>query len=286
MTYKWHIPDLNEIEKKLDTDLSEGLSSREARSRLEHEVSRRRGNIPSLFVPKRKTSIQCMTSLILTPAVLLLLIVSLLTAIFGRAALGATVLAVTLVGAAVGGFIELSSARRLDKMAEYASPMIKVKRGGSLYHTDGRNIVRGDVVYLSVGDIMPCDARIIGGSDIVVDEIYWNGKRPCRRSVEKSASVSYVETDATFAPNAKNMLYAGSAVVSGSAVAVVTDVFDDAYLSEHLPCGALASGEREAEGARVLNPFVYKTVFFAIHHRDSYRYYVHFGKLGYQRACF
>lgn len=263
MTDNWHIYDLNEIEKRLKTDLADGLTSREAGSRLDGSASRKKKGAWSLFVPEKKGTLTCLTAFLLSPPLLLLLTVSLLTAIFGRVALGLSVFAVALVGAAVGGFFELRSSRRLESMTSYASPMLKVKRGGAIYHTDGRNAVRGDVILLSKGDILPCDARIIGCEGLEIDEIYYDNKYVHRRRAVKSADSSYSSEDKISAPDAKNMLYAGSAVVSGRAYAVVTDVYEDVYLAKYMKCGALAASEGESEGVTLLRPALYKTVFLS-----------------------
>lgn len=263
MTDNWHIHDLKEIEKRLNCDLADGLTSREAGARLERSDFKRRGGVRSLFIPEKKGTVRCLAAFFVSPPILLLITVSLLTAVFGRVALGLSVLMVALVGATFGGILELRASRRLEAMSSFASPMLRVKRGGAIYHTDGRNVVCGDVILLSVGDILPCDARMIGCEDLTVDEIYYESKYVHRRRVKKNAEASYASDSNIKAPDAKNMLYAGSAIVSGSAYAVVTDVGDDVYLAKYLKCGALAAAEGDAEGVTLLRPAVYKTVFLA-----------------------
>ena len=171
MTKNWHCYDLNTIEEKLKTDLVEGLTSREARVRLEKEKKKKNGYISSLFVSKKKSAIKCLTSFLSAPAVILLIIIAILAVIFDRVVLGASVLAVAATGAILGGVIDLRAQRRVEAMKEYASPMVKVRRGGHNFKTDGRNVVLGDIIILSEGDILPCDARIITSEDLVVEEI-------------------------------------------------------------------------------------------------------------------
>ena len=106
-------------------------------------------------------------------------------------------------------------------MRDYASPMIKVRRGGNKFITDGKNAVVGDIIFLNKGDLIPCDARLLQSDSLEVKELIHTKDGIRNRDVSKDASVSYPENDETKAPNAQNIVYAGSAVVKGNAVAVV-----------------------------------------------------------------
>ncbi len=259
----WHIPELNILEKKLNTDLVDGLSAREARVRLEKQTKRQGGRVRSLFVPQSRSMWSSLLSFATSPFTILLLLMSLLTAIFGRGLLGGLVFTVALAAAIFGGIVSLRAQRRLDRMREYASPMVRVKRGGNLFHTDGRNLVVGDVIVLGVGDLLPCDARIIKCDTLFVDELVANkeGDGILRRRVMKRSDAEYSPEDSTTAPNATNMLYAGSAVVKGTALALVVAVGEDVYLSEFVSDGALGGKEAEPGAVKSLKPIVSKISF-------------------------
>ena len=126
MAKNWHCYNLNTIEEMLKTDLVEGLTSREARTRLEKEKKKRNGYISSLFVSKKKSAIKCFSSFLTAPSVILLVIISILATVFDRAVLGASVFIVAAAGAVFGGIINLRAQRRVEAMKEYASPMVKV----------------------------------------------------------------------------------------------------------------------------------------------------------------
>ena len=207
---KWHVPDLNNLEKKLNTDISEGLSAREARERLEKHKKRFGVNTKYLFVPKKNGTLKSIFCFIASPYTILLLLISLLTAIFGRGLLGSLVFIVTLAAALYGGIVNIRAERRIDTMKEYASPMVRVKRGGNIFYTDGRNLVLGDVILLRSGDLLPCDARIVKCDSLFVDEIVpkTDGEGLLRRRVMKRTDAAYSEGDTVSAPDALNMLYA------------------------------------------------------------------------------
>lgn len=263
MSNDLHKLSVAELEKALGTDASEGLSVREARVRLVEEKKRDGGERSYLFVPKRSNYLALALSLFSSPGIIILITISLLAALFGNLLTGLSVMVITVVGAVVGGVILQSSRRRLDAMKDFASPMLNVKRGGSKYYTDGRNIVAGDVLILSKGDLLPCDARIISSRDLVVKELINTKDGVRNRVASKDASVEY--TDDTVKPhNAENMLLAGSAVLSGDAIALVVATGKETYLSEFLKEGELAGGDNPDSYIHGLKPLLYRVSFVSI----------------------
>lgn len=258
---KWHIPDLNTLEKKLNTDIFDGLSAREARNRFEKQKKKLNGRTKSLFVPKKNGTFKSFFAFASSPFTILLLIISLMAAIFGRGLLGSLVFVITLAATVYSGVVNMRAERRLDSMKEYASPMIRVKRGGNVFYTDGRNLVVGDVILLSEGDLLPCDARIIKCDSLFVDEILTKGDSLVRRRVMKGTNAKYTPDDGINAPDALNMLYAGSAIAEGSAIALVVSVGEDAYLAKHVPEGALSGKDTESQSVVGLKPVFGKISF-------------------------
>ena len=118
---KWHVPELSDLEKRLKSDFSEGLSAREANERLEKAQKQSRGHSKSLFVPRRRSFWFPLFSFVGSPLTVLLLLISFLTTIFGRPYLGILVFILTLAAAIYCGVVSLRAERRLDKMREYAS---------------------------------------------------------------------------------------------------------------------------------------------------------------------
>ncbi len=263
MYRKWHIPDIKALENELKTNLSEGLTIREARARLEREKRLSQGKRKSLFVPKRSSGISTFMSFLMTPGVILLLLISLLTMLFGNTITGLSVFIITSAGAVAGGIISHRSKQRLDMMSDYASPMVKVKRGGNIFYTDGRNAVVGDIIILSRGDLLPCDARLISSDYLEVKELMITKNGIKNRQVKKDHGKIYTSNDKTNSSDAENMLYAGTAVVSGKGMALVIETGSNVFLSQYLPDGALAlkDGENENSSASLLKPTLYKICF-------------------------
>ena len=264
MDRDWHVLKLKEIERQLNTDLERGLSTREARVRLEGEKRRDGGERRSLFVPRKSNYFKVALSLFLTPQMMILIAVSLLACIFGETATGALVLLVTLVGGAVCGAIAQDSQRKLDTMRGCASPCVRVRRGGVILHTDGANLVSGDIVEFSRGDVLPCDVRLISSRSLKVKELI-NTKDGIRnRIADKNHEKQYSSDDACRHPNAENMVYAGSAVIEGFGTAVVVGSGAKTYLSAYCRDGQLSGDISDGIRGSRTEQLLYKALFLSL----------------------
>lgn len=83
------------------------------------------------------------------------------------------------------------------------------------------DVVVGDIVHLSAGDMLPADVRILDAKDLFVSQASLTGES---EPIEKLASVSEVSETVT---DYSNIAFMGSNVISGSAKAVVVSVGDN-----------------------------------------------------------
>ncbi len=81
-------------------------------------------------------------------------------------------------------------------------------------------VVPGDIIHLSSGDMIPCDVRILEAKDFFVSESSLTGES---EGVEKSAEKAAVRDQLTEYPN---IAFMGSSVISGSATAVAVTTGD------------------------------------------------------------
>lgn len=81
-------------------------------------------------------------------------------------------------------------------------------------------VVPGDIIHLSSGDMIPCDVRIIEARDLFVSESSLTGES---EGVEKTADRSSSKEQLT---DYRNIAFMGSSVISGSAVAVAVTTGD------------------------------------------------------------
>ncbi len=83
------------------------------------------------------------------------------------------------------------------------------------YEVPSEEIVPGDVIVLSAGDIIPGDSLIIESQELFVDEAAFTGET---YPVEKEYSVLPIDTPLA---KRKNSLFMGAHVISGKATALV-----------------------------------------------------------------
>ena len=81
------------------------------------------------------------------------------------------------------------------------------------------DVVIGDIIHLSAGDMIPADARILEAKDLFISQASLTGES---EPVEKFAK-TYQEKNLSIT-NYNNILFMGSNVISGSATAVVIGV--------------------------------------------------------------
>ena len=100
----------------------------------------------------------------------------------------------------------------------------KVVRGGLVETIAITDINRGDIVVLNSGDIVPATLRLVKASSLAVQEDMIHG----------GAALSYKQTFASKSllpvPEQKNMLFAGTRIIKGSAQAVVVASAQDTMM--------------------------------------------------------
>lgn len=215
----WCLFSRSELEKLLGTDFENGLSTSAALMRsTENDAAAK--EIHDFFFPFI-TFLKCLGGMICDFSVLMLLASALFCRIFANTS-------ASIVNIIIGFIFVCSLLRTLlilysEKSVHDSTDddLYKILRDGKIKKIKGRMLVRGDVVLLSKGDIAPCNLRLIESENLSVIEKY-AGKR-----------VKTVSKDAMFFPIKKikdiplrfqkNMVYEGSAVTSGNALAVVTD---------------------------------------------------------------
>lgn len=103
------------------------------------------------------------------------------------------------------------------------SNQIDVIRNGNKIIVNVENIVTGDIVKLSSGDMLPGDAIIIKNKDLFIDQAALTGES---NPVEKFAKLKDAEATLT---DLSNIVFMGTNVVSGYATAVIVATGEHTY---------------------------------------------------------
>jgi len=150
----------------------------------------------------------------------------------------AIVILVILVINSVLGFVqEYRAEQALQALKELASPSALVIRAGKEKSIYSKNLVPGDIVKLSAGDLVPADCRIIKQVNLQADESILTGE-----SLPVIKITTIIESQRIPLGDKKNLLFSGTTIVKGRCIAVVTGT------GQNTEIGKIASMVQEEEG--------------------------------------
>jgi len=166
---------------------------------------------------RRRSVVAQFLLLFANPLVIILLITSLVSALLGEAA-SATIIAIIVLLSILINFAQTyRSQKAVDRLRAGVAITATALRDGNWIEVPRQEIVPGDVIRLCAGDLVPADARLLQARDFHVQQAALTGES---MPVEKDASAS--DGDSARPAEARNKVFLGTSVVSGTATAVVT----------------------------------------------------------------
>lgn len=131
----------------------------------------------------------------------------------------AVILTILILNAVVGVSQESSAEKAIAALQEYSANVANVIRNGHVSRVKAEELVPGDIVSVSVGDRIPADCRVISieSNSFAVDQAILTGES---ESVGKDHT-SVVLDEKAVLQDQTNMLFSGTTVVTGRAIAVV-----------------------------------------------------------------
>ena len=151
------------VVSKLNTDTVNGLSSAEAKARVEKYGTN------EIVEEERRSLLQKFLDQFKDFMILVLLAAAALSAFVGIAegegiADAVIILIVVILNAIMGVFQEQQAEDAIESLREMASSNANVLRDGSVHSIKSTELVPGDVVILEAGDVVPADMRLIDAS--------------------------------------------------------------------------------------------------------------------------
>jgi len=200
---------------ELETDLADGLSTAEARSRLEHY-----GRNVLQRVRREPWYLKLVRNLFSFFAILLW-IAALLCFIPGvdLPQLGIAILTVILINGLFAFLQEYKSDRALEMLQRLMAQKCRAIRDGTLSEIDASELVPGDLIVLEEGDLVPADARLLEAFEVEVDNSSLTGESTAARRYKSdqpvliSGKFLWIELP--------NIVFAGTSLLRGRARAVV-----------------------------------------------------------------
>ncbi|XP_030313553.1 calcium-transporting ATPase type 2C member 2 [Calypte anna] len=160
------------------------------------------------------------------PLILLLLASALVSIITKEYEDAASITVAVLIVVTVAFIQEYRSEKSLEELNKLVPPECNCLREGKLQHLLARELVPGDIIFLSVGDRVPADLRLIEVTDLLVDESSFTGEaEPCN----KTDSVLLEAGDIT---TLSNVVFMGTLVRYGKGKGVVIGTGENSQFGE------------------------------------------------------
>jgi len=148
------------------------------------------------------------------PLVLILVIAAIISGFMGEAVDAGIIGVIVLLSAVIDVTQTYRSQQAMARLRDRVAPTATVLRGGEWKEIQRRDVVPGDIIRLSAGDLVPADARLSVARDLYVQQAALTGES---LPSEKEATGEPASANA----EARNMVFLGTSVVSGTATAEV-----------------------------------------------------------------
>jgi Mg2+-importing ATPase len=198
-----------ELLKRLGTSMT-GLTSKEAEERLKVF------GYNELVERKRRTAVVEFLSHFKSPLVVILIAAGLTSGLLGEVTDSIIVLVIVMFSVSLDFYQEYKAERAAEMLRRRVATTATVLRDGVKREVRIVELVPGDIIYLSAGDVVPADCRVIAAKDLFVDQSALTGESfPVEKTASplKSFDPSIIEWN--------NYLFMGTSVLSGTTIAVI-----------------------------------------------------------------
>lgn len=209
---KWHELTAEQIANHFGSDISRGLSVSAASQRLRQDGESR-------IYPENREKYTANIKHILTDlTVILLVFTAVISAAFGQSVSIPVIISLIVLNLAACVAAYLKAHSILKETGKRAEHSVKVVRDGHVMLINSSQTVCGDVIFLSAGDTVPADARIIQSEDLTVLQTDVTGEK---KPVRKRSGFAEGRSIGAAPEQQTNMLFASSVVMSGSGRAII-----------------------------------------------------------------
>ena len=135
----------------------------------------------------------------------------------GNDILGYAILGAVIINATFTFWQEYRADKAMEALLKLMPTLVNVRRGGDTATIDSKELVPGDIMVLDEGDKVAADGVLLESSSLYLNLASLTGEsRPASRSSEPSGQGNPLR--------AKNMVFAGTTVISGNGIAVVSAI--------------------------------------------------------------
>ena len=209
MTNWWQL-EIEEVTKALEANPIKGLSSDEAKLRLE-KYGRN-----ELEEKKKKTILIMLLDQFKDFMIIVLIIAAVISGIIGELTDSLAIIVIVILNAIIGFVQEYRAEKAMTALRGMAAPIATVIRDGMTTNIPASELVPGDIVVLEAGNIVPADIKLVEIANLKVEEAALTGE-----SVPTEKHIGTLDDETLSLGDRKNMVYKGTIVTYGRGSGVV-----------------------------------------------------------------
>lgn len=212
----WYTKNNQELEKQLETNLTDGLTQQQVDDRLKKDGYNELAKVKqlhwififlkALFEP---------LSVVLMMAASVSFVISIINKHIEYIEI-IVIFAIVILNASINCFQEIKARKSIEALAKLTEPKAVVIREKQQIEILARNLVVGDIVVLEVGKYVPADIRLIEAQRLLTDESSLTGETI---NVNKTSNV--IAKENLLLADQLNMVFMSTFITSGRAVGVV-----------------------------------------------------------------
>lgn len=210
-----------EIITLFDSDIENGLSSSVSQDRLKKDGKN------ELLKEEKESVINMFFSQFKDFLIIVLLIASTISFFIGEGSDGFIILGIVFLNALIATIQEYKAREEIDHLSKVSVGQAKVLRDGNLNKIPSTMLVKGDIVFVSAGDFILADGRLISSADLHIDESSLTGE-----SSEVTKDENVILDINTPLADMKNMVFSSCTVTKGRGVYIVTNTGMDTEIGK------------------------------------------------------
>ncbi|KAG9253816.1 uncharacterized protein F5Z01DRAFT_130650 [Emericellopsis atlantica] len=199
------------VAENLNTHVDHGLSSDEAAARLE------RDGMNTIKTSKGPSLWEIFLAQVANALTVVLIAVTVLSFAIDDYIEGSVVAAVIVLNIVVGLVQDYRAEQTIQSLYALSTPKCKVIRNGVSDTVKAETLVKGDIVVLATGDMIPADLRLIQGINLATDEALLTGESI---AMSKKPEAVFQDSDMPIGDRT-NLVYSGSSVTRGRGTGIV-----------------------------------------------------------------
>ncbi len=206
----WHTLKINDVVKRLASNVDIGLSHEEAQQRLVqtgyNELSEGRKRSPWKIFAQQFTDFM----------ILVLIAAAVISGLVGAPVDALAIVIIVVLNAIIGAVQQYRAEDAIAALKNMATPECRVLRAGDEQSISARELVTGDIISFEAGNVIPADMRIIQANGLEIDEASLTGES---LAVSKNSDVLF--NAETVLAERNNMAYKNTQVTRGRAIGIV-----------------------------------------------------------------